>query len=412
VAIWRNLLGLVSGAANRQVGIQYGQPAYYSNQAAAPVTPDTALQLSAVWACTRLISESVASLPIYIYKKDPLTGTRVLLPEHPLSKLLSGKVNRWQTRQEFFETLTYQLVLLGNNYAAVQRNKAKEIISIVPLMSEQMEVTLEESGARVYRYQNGKDINFYSEDTIWHNKLFGNGIIGLSPLAYARNSIGIASAAEDSVSKIYRNGGKPSGILTIDKVLKPEQRKAIKDNFSELSEGNTDRLFVLEAGMDYKQVSLSPQDIELLASRRFQIEDICRFFGVPSVLVNDTSAGTTWGSGIQQIVQGFYKLGLRPYLERYEASMKAALLTPEERLTIDIEFDFNALLRPDQAERIKMYKDAVQGGVMTPNEARAQEGWAAKEGGDSLLVQQQMVKLENIDDVNRGSNGQNQQQTL
>ena len=278
-------------------------------------------------------------------------------------------------------------------------------------MTPQMEVFLERTGAITYRYQETEGLRVYAEQSIWQNKIFGNGIVGLSPLSYARNSIGIAQAAEASVSKIYQNGGKPSGVLMIDKIMTADQRKQVKENFAEMAEGNEDRLFVLEAGMKYEQLSLSPQDIELLESRRFQIEDIARFFGVPSVLINDASQSTAWGSGIQQIVSGWYRLGLRPYLERYEASIKANLLGPDERLTIDVEFDFNALLQADFAERIKTYKDGIQGGVMTPNQARTQEGWSQEPGGDKLLVQQQMVALDQLDKVARPAIGGNSNAT-
>lgn len=393
MGLWRNLWGFVSGAGGRVKGIQYEGPSTSSNTPV-NVTLESALQLSAVWACVRLIAEAVGSLPIVVYRIDPSTGIRTPDPDHYLSKLFSGKVNRWQTRQEFFETMTYQLVLLGNAYAVKQKNNAGDIISLIPLMSQQMSVKLQADNSIVYEYTEDTGIRVYAEETVWHNKLFGNGIIGQSPLAYARGSISVGQAAETAVQKIYKNGGKPSGVLTIDKVLTKEQRDQIKAAFSELGEGNSDRLFVLEAGLSYSQVSLSPQDIELLASRRFQIEDIARFFGVPSVLINDTAATTAWGSGIQQIVQGFYKLGLRPYLERYEASMKAWLIPPAQRPFVDIEFDFNSLLMPDQSERIKAYKDGIQGGIMSPNEARAMEGWQPKEGGDKLFLQQQMTPID------------------
>ena len=404
MALWRSLWGFVSGAGGRKDGIQIGAPTTGSS-APVPVTLETALQLSAVWSCVKLISESVASLPINVYKLEG-NGERTLDKEHPLSILFNGKPNRWQTRQEFFETLTYQIVLLGNCYALKQKDTRGRIVGLIPLMSQQMEVELLRSNDIAYRYHDGNDIKVYGADSVWHNKLFGNGIVGLSPLAFARNSIGVGQAAETSVGKIYRNGGKPSGVLYIDKILTKEQREQIKSNFSELAEGNNDRLFVLEANMKYEQVSLSPNDIELLASRRFQIEDIARFFGVPSVLINDTAAGTTWGSGVQQIVQGFYKLGLRPYLERYEASMRANLLTADERQNYEIEFDFNALLRPDQTERLKAYKEAVTGGLMSPNEARLCEGWKPKDGGDDLFMQQQMLPISS--NLRGGSNGKTQ----
>jgi HK97 family phage portal protein len=393
MAFWKSMLGVVTGAGFRQTGLQAGTPGVYSKDAAASVTLDTAMQLSAVFASVRLISETVASLPLNVYRK-PTSGTkREIADQHPLQILFAGKPNRWQTRQEYFETLMYQKVSLGNSYSAIQRNGRDEIIGLVPLMSPQMEVKLEKSGAMQYRYTNGQDVNVYSSKSIWHNKLFGNGVIGLSPLGYARNSIGIGIAAEESVTSIYANGGKPSGILTIDKILTSEQRAAIRENFKELAEGENNRLFTLEAGMDYKTVSLSPQDIELLSSRRFQIEDIARFFGVPSALINDTSSTTAWGSGIQQIVEGFYKLTLRPYLSRMEASMMNNLLTNTERAKYEIEFDFNELVQPFLAERIKSYKEAITGAIMTPNQCRKEEGWPDIEGGDQLYMQQQMTPL-------------------
>lgn len=412
MAFLQTLKYYLSGAAYRQAGQQAGNPAYYSSKAATPVTVDSALQLSAVWACIKLIAETVGALPINVYRVNPATGERKLDNTHWLAVLLAGKVNRWQTRQEFMECMTYQLALLGNNYAVKQYSADKKsIISLIPLMTPQMEVFLERTGAITYRYQETEGLRVYAEQSIWQNKIFGNGIVGLSPLSYARNSIGIAQAAEASVSKIYQNGGKPSGVLMIDKIMTADQRKQVKENFAEMAEGNEDRLFVLEAGMKYEQLSLSPQDIELLESRRFQIEDIARFFGVPSVLINDASQSTAWGSGIQQIVSGWYRLGLRPYLERYEASIKANLLGPDERLTIDVEFDFNALLQADFAERIKTYKDGIQGGVMTPNQARTQEGWSQEPGGDKLLVQQQMVALDQLDKVARPAIGGNSNAT-
>ena len=405
MAFWRRLGALLSGAGYRQEGLQGGNPRY-SEPSAVPVTLDTSLQLSAVWACTKLLSECVGSLPINIYKIDK-DGTRTLAKDHPLYKLLNGKPNQWQTRQEYFETLMFQHVLLGNDYSVIGRNGRGEIVSLMPLMSEQMEVRLLSDGSISYKYTEGSDVNVYSDRSVWHNKGFGNGIVGLSTFDYMRQSLGIALASEKATTKIYRNGGRPSGLLTMDNLLKPEQKEEIRKNFANLTENIDDgRLFVLENGMKFQQVSLSPQDIELLASRRFQIEDIARFFGVPSVLINDTNAATTWGSGIQQIVNGFYKLTLRPYLERYEASMKARLLTPQERLEYDIEFDFNALLRPDKSERVKSYKEAIMSGQMTPNEARAIEGDKPLSGGDNAFMQQQMTPIDQLP-VKNGNNTTN-----
>lgn len=401
MAIWRNLLGLVSGAGYRQPGLQNTAPGYYSSSAAVPVTLDSSLQLSAVWACVRLITESISSLPIILYQRNA-DGSRTPVKQHSLVDLFAYKVNRWQTKQEFFESIIYQFVMLGNSYAAVQRNTQQEVIALVPLMSPQMGVKLENNGDIQYRYNTQQETRIYSHDQIWHNKLFGNGIVGLSPIAYARDSLGIGQAAQTATTNIYRNGGKPSGILSIDQPLKPDQRTAVKENFSEIANGNSDRLFVLEAGMKFERVSMSPQDIELLSSRRFQVEDIARFFMVPGVLINDKQDSTAWGTGIEQIILGFYKFGLRPYLERLKSSMNVWLLTREERARgFEFDFDLRAYLQPGMDERIKTGKEAVTGGIMTPNEVRQIEGLAPKDGGDNLYLQQQNWPINRLSDPSR-----------
>lgn len=395
MGIFQNFISNLGGGG-RSTGQQTAAPLDYAHSAAVNVNEHTAMQLSAVWSCVKLITETIASLPVVIYDVAP-DGTRKINRSHALYRLLNGKLNKWQTRQEFFECILYQYVLQGNSYAVKQYNNAGDLIALVPLMTPQMEVGLQDNGDVLYQYTENAGVRVYGQQTIWHNKLFGNGVIGLSPLAHARNTVAVGQAAEYAVTKIYKNGGKPSGMLMIDKILTDKQRAKIKDNFAELAEGNSDRLFVLEADMRYEKVSLSPSDIELLASRRFQLEEICRFFGVPSVLVNDTNSGTTWGSGIGQIVQGFYKFNLRPYFERLEASMMCNLVDAKERHKIDIEFDVDALLEPSRAERIKSGREGTQGGLFTPNEWRKREGLPPIAGGDKLIVQKQMIPLENVD---------------
>lgn len=403
MAFWRTLLGIVTGGAYRVAGVQSGLPGSYSAPSATPVNVDTALALSTVWACTKLNAETIGSLPLYMYEvKD--NGEEVRVKQHNLAMMLDSKMNRWQTRQEFIESIVYQKVLLGNDYSAIQRDSnGKEIIALTPLMTEQMRVILSDSGAIRYEYTDGANLRVFDSSSIWHNKMFGNGIIGLSPLGFARNSIGIGQAAEKSVGKIYENGGKPSGVLMIDRVLKDDQRKQVRENYKELTEGENNRLFILEAAMKYEQVSLSPQDIELLASRRYQVEDVARFFGVPSVLINDTQSSTSWGSGVQEIVRGWYKVGLRPNITRMQDSMRANLLTVEEQKKFVFRFDLDDLLQPEFSERVKTGKEAVTGGLMTPDEWRTEEGYAPKGGGDKLYLQQQMTPIEQLKDVNRGA---------
>jgi len=361
-----------------------------------PVTADTALALSAVWACVRLISEAVGAMPGRFYEKLD-DGTRQPWDAHDLSTLLNGSPNRYQTRNEFFETMTINLLLHGNAYARVARAADGRIVSLMPLMAAQMEVDLGLNGDKIYRYNDGQNVFFIAQENIWHVMLMpSNAIIGLSPIYYGARTMGIAIAAEDRVSILAENGFKPTGVLMIDKLLKEDQRAQIREQFSDLQEGQGDPLKVLEAGMKYQQISMNPKDVQLLETRKFSIEDIARFYGVPSVLINDTTATSVWGSGIAEIKEGFYTLTLQPLLERYEASIKKWLIRPEERSTIDVEFDFSAFLRGNEKTQIETASAAIRGGVQSVNEARRKMGLPPVEGGNTIYLQQQMIPLDKL----------------
>lgn len=390
---WSRVFGLLGlGGLQRIRGDQYPTPTGYSTQAAKPVTWDTAMQVSACWACVRLIAETVACLPIVVYRVDG--ARRVADPRHPLAVLFANKPNRHQTRIEYFETVLLNLATWGNAYSIIERDASGDVVALTPIMSSQVVPTLLADGSMVYEYHRDDGVAVYAEETVWHLKLFGNGAVGLSPLGYARNSLGIAQASEDRVSATFRNGAKPSGILMVDSALNKDQRELIRANFRSLAEGEGDSLIVLDKFMKYEQVSMSPQDIELLNSRRFQLEDIARFFGVPSVLINDTSGSTTWGSGVQQIIEGWYKLGLKPYLERIEVSAVQNLMPLNERRIYEVELDFDSLLRMDAPTRYDGYGKAISSAQMTPNEARALEGRAPIQGGDQLFIQGAMVPIQ------------------
>ena len=387
---WQSMWSWLGGnTSQRNRGVQYPSPGY-QEAAAVSVTEDTAMQVSAVWACVKLLSETVASLPVNVYQKT--ADGRELAPDFWLSRLMARKPNRYQTRLEFFETMMLNLALHGNAYAKITR-VGGEIRSLMPLMTAQVTPSLLADGSIVYQYEADGNVDVYSESSIWHVKLYGNGVVGKSPIAFGRNLIGIAQAAEQAVTKVYTNGGKRSGVLSLDRQLTPTQREQIRTNFSGLTSGTDDRMLVLEMGMKFDPIAMSPQDIELLASRKFQLEEICRWFGVPSVLVNDTTGSTTWGSGIEQLVSGFYKLNLRPYLERFEASVSCNLLSAEEANQYEFEFDFEGLLRSDLKSRLEAYRTAVAGTILTPNEVRKMEGLPRMDGGDDLLSQVNMMPL-------------------
>ena len=402
MAFWQNIWTWLGGSGTaRNAGGQISGPMGYAAPSPVEVNEDSAMQLSAVWACVRLLSETVASLPVNVYRKTA-TG-RELAPDHWLSLLMARKPNRYQTKVEFFETLMLNLALHGNAYAKITKVGGK-IRSLLPLMASQIETKLLADGSVVHLYHADGNVDVLSSESVWHVKLYGNGIVGKSPLAFGRNMFGIAQAAEQSVGKIYANGGKPSGVLSFDRLLTPAQRASVRENFATLTTGTDDRLLVIEQGMKFDAVSMSPQDIELLASRKHQIDEIARWFGVPSILINQNEGSTTLGSSTAEIISGFYKLNLRPYLERIEASVKTWLFTPEEANQYEFEFDFEGLLRSDLKSRLEGYRTAVAGTILTPNEVRRIEGWPRVDGGDVLLSQVNMTPIEKLGQVAPGGN--------
>ena len=378
-----NLQRWIGSGLRRSTGTQYTQPESGA-ETASPVTFDTAMQLSAVWACVKLIAETVASLPFGIYELRE--AGRVPASLHPLTLLFAGRVNRYQTRVEFWETVLLNLITHGNAYCVIQRVGGR-IIGLLPIMSSQVETKLLADGSVVHQYVHDAGVDVLAAASVWHIKLMGNGIVGMSPLAYQRQTLGIAQAAEGAVTKVYRNGAKPSGVLSMDRLLTKEQRAQIRASFDSLTTGTDDRLMVLEQGAKFDTISLSPADIELLASRKYQVAEICRWYGVPSVMVNDANGTSVWGSGIEQIVAGFYKLTLRPILEKIEASMLVHLFSDADRPRHEVEFDFEGLLRGDMKARYDGYRIGIVGGIVTPNECRRNEGLPAMDGGDQLFMQ-------------------------
>ena len=334
-------------------GLQVSGPQTRTRPPSSSVNFDTAMSVSAFWACVKLLTETLSSMPLKCYRIR--NGVREDHSNYALWQLLSYQPNRYQTRVEFFETMALNLVTTGNCYAAIVRNGAGRVVSLMPLMSSQMRVILQDDGGKQFQYNTSEGtLKVFAEESIWHIPLFGNGVVGLSPIGYMAKSLGVAIDSDDRAATLAASGGKTNGVLMVDKLLTKEQREKVRENFADLTEGRTDQLFVLEADMRFERTSLSPQDMQLLETRRFQTEDICRFMGVPSVLVNDHSGTTAWGSGIYQIVQGFYKLGMRPLLERFETSIKRHLMPRGDWATIDFKFDFDDLLRPEDRKSTRL----------------------------------------------------------
>lgn len=385
------------GSTGQQEGIQYGEPFTKVYDINKDYGIDGALQVSAVWACVELLSDNIASLPLFVYEREPgADGHKNLARGTDLWKLLHDNPNRRNTPMEFWQFMTLNFILRGNAYARVVRNAAGEAIELLPLSSDQVEVEVDTTGKVVYKYSFEGKIIVYDERSILHWKDKGNGIYGMSRLDYMRSSVGVAISSQNHTEQGYRKSGRRPGVFMIDKLLTQEQREKIRKNYSGLVEGSDDDLLVLEAGAKFEPLSLSPADLQLLDTRKFAVEDIARWFGVSSVMINDTAKTTTWGTGITELIEGFYKFRLRPMLEGLEQAIERRVLTPGQREKYAVEFSLDAILRGSFRDRLEAASTAVNNGLMTRNEYRQLENLPPKDGGDILTVQLALTNLENL----------------
>ena len=390
------------GATTQNKGVQDTRPLQRVYKNAPEVAIDGALQVSAVWASIELLADNIASLPLFVYLQRD--GMRELARDEQLWSLLHDRPNSRHTPMEFWQFMIMNYLLRGNAYARLERNSKGEVIAMWPLAADQVQVKVLDNGQLSYEYHLDGNVLVYSEQSILHFRDKGNGIIGMSRLDYMKASVGVAINAQNAVSRTYANDNKQPGVLMIDKILTTDQRKQIRESFKELVEGGEDQLLVLEAGAKFQPLSLTPADAQLLETRRFSVEDIARWFGISSVLINDTAKTTTWGTGIDALIEGFYKFKLRPMLVGFEQVLKMRLLTAEQRVKYSVEFSLDALLRASLKDRMEIYAKAVQNGIYDRNEARQLENLPPKTGGDVLTAQTNLAPLDMLGKIKGGGN--------
>ena len=377
------------GAISENVGTQNPVPGIALVPDVGNIGPDGALQISTVWACIELRANTIASLPFFAYEMN--NGEKALARGSRLYELLHESPNSRHTPFEFWRAMMMNHDLRGNAYARIDRDAKGEAIALWPMPADQVEVRVLDSGTMVYEYQLGNDIAILSADNVLHLKNLGNGTVGLAKLEFMRSSTDEAAKSQAAASKVFGSGGKPTGVLMLDKVLNKEQREALQRSFAGMAEGNSSRLYVLEANMKYSQLSMTPEDQQLLETRHFGIDECCRWFGVPSVLVNH-SGQVKYGN--DDVVEGFfYKLAIRPMIVNIEQAIRKRVMTPRQRATMHSEIEMNALLRGSAAERAEYYAKGVQNGWITRAEVRQLEGWPKIAGADVLTAQSNLVPL-------------------
>ena len=385
-----------------------------SSAAGKSVNERSAMQMTAVYACVRILSESIAGLPLHMYRYED-DGSKTKAVEHPLYHLLHDEPNPEMTSFIFRETLMSHLLLWGNAYAQIIRNGKGDIIALYPLMPNRMKVERDAKGQLYYEYQTMKEdaptmkgavYQLYPNEVLHVPGLGFDGLVGYSPIAMAKNAIGLAIAAEEYGSKFYANGAAPSGVLEHPNVLKDPAK--VRDSWNAAFGGssNAHRVAVLEEGMKYTPISISPNEAQFLETRKFQINEIARIFRVPPHMVGDLEKSSF--SNIEQQSLEFVKYTLNPWVCRWEQALQRALLDDDEKGKYFFRFNVEGLLRGDYQSRMNGYATARQNGWMSANDIRELENLdriPAELGGDLYLVNGNMLPLSQVEQNNAYASG-------
>jgi HK97 family phage portal protein len=366
------------------------------------VNERTALQTTAVYACVRILSETIASLPLHVYRYTD--GGKAKDTEHVLYTLLHDEPNPDMTSFVFRETLMSHLLIWGNAYAQILRDRSGQVMGLYPLLPDQMSVHRSEKGKLYYVYNRYEEDNpnfqekgsiVLSQEEVLHIPGLGfDGLIGYSPIALAKNAVGMTLACEEYGASFFSNGANPGGVLEHPGILKDPGK--VRDSWNAVYQGtrNAHKVAVLEEGMSYKQIGIPPEEAQFLETRKFQINEIARLFRIPPHMVGDLEKSSF--SNIEQQSLEFVKYTLDPWVVRFEQALKKSLLLPEEKKTHFIKFNVDGLLRGDYQSRMNGYAIGRQNGWLSTNDIRKLEELnpiPPEEGGDLYLINGNMTKL-------------------
>ena len=366
------------------------------------VNERSAMQMTAVYSCVRILSEAVAGLPLHLYQYTD-RGSKEKAVDNPLYFLLHDEPNTEMTSFVFRETLMTHLLLWGNAYSQIIRNGKGEVVGLYPLMPDRMTVNRDEKGRLYYEYMVSSDdaktlkggtVRLSPYDVLHIPGLGFDGLAGYSPIAMAKNAIGLAIAAEEYGSKFYANGATPSGILEYPGTVKEPDKVRESWNAGFGGSSNAHKIAVLEEGMKYTPISISPNEAQFLETRKFQINEIARIFRVPPHMVGDLEKSSF--SNIEQQSLEFVKYTLEPWLVRWEQAMQRSLIPQDGKSKYFIKFNVDGLLRGDYQSRMQGYATARQNGWMSANDIRELENLdriPAEDGGDLYLINGNMMPL-------------------
>lgn len=368
-----------------------------------PVNERTAMQTTAVYACVRILAEAVASLPLHVYEYQD-DGGKKLVHDHPLYYLLHDEPNPEMTSFVFRETLMSHLLIWGNAYAQIIRNGAGRVLGLYPLLPDKMEVQRDDKGNIYYVYSRNSDenpmfkeygnIKLKAEDVLHIPGLGFDGLIGYSPIAMAKNAVGMTLACEEYGASFFANGANPGGVLEHPGVLKDPSK--VRESWNSVYRGvsNAHKIAVLEEGMKYQQIGIPPEEAQFLETRKFQINEIARLYRIPPHMVGDLDKSSF--SNIEQQSLEFVKYTLDPWVIRWEQSLQRSLLLPGEKGKYFIKLNVDGLLRGDYQSRMNGYAVGRQNGWFSANDIREMENMNPipdEEGGNLYLINGAMTKL-------------------
>ena len=369
-----------------------------------PVNERTAMQTTAVYACVRILAEAVASLPLHVYEYQD-NGGKKLVHDHPLYYLLHDEPNPEMTSFVFRETLMSHLLIWGNAYAQIIRDGAGRVLGLYPLLPDKMDVQRDDRGNIYYVYSRNSDenpmfkeygdIRLKAEDVLHIPGLGFDGLIGYSPIAMAKNAVGMTLACEEYGASFFANGANPGGVLEHPGVLKDPSK--VRESWNSVYRGvnNAHKIAVLEEGMKYQQIGIPPEEAQFLETRKFQINEIARLYRIPPHMVGDLDKSSF--SNIEQQSLEFVKYTLDPWVIRWEQSLQRSLLLPGEKGKYFIKLNVDGLLRGDYQSRMNGYAVGRQNGWFSANDIREMENMNPipdEQGGNLYLINGAMTKLE------------------
>lgn len=379
------------GFAYNREGMQYGDT----------ITERTILQIGTAMACIRLLSQTIATLPLAMFRRMP-DGTRETASDHSLYSVLHHQPNADMTAVDFWQVMVAMMLLRGTGFAEIKRLGGR-IVAVQPLVRGWLTWSMK-NGAYEFKYTVNGVTRTIARKDLWILPAFTvNGIFGLSPVCYGANVFGSAVGADRSSRSMFQNGMSASGFVSYGKGvtdwLTKDQRDQLQDSINEFgnSGAKSRGVFVLEGGMGFTPLSMSADDAQMLETRAFNVEEICRWFGVPPTLVGHGEKTSNWGTGLEQQNLAFLTYNLRPWLSKIEQSIRMNLLSPAEQANYYAEFNVEGLLRADSAGRAAYFSTMVSNGGMTRDEWRVKENLPLKGGNaDVLTVQSALVPLDKL----------------